>query len=364
MTVECQDQRLEEVEDASVGGVVLADGLVIPEQVDERHFALRIDAVEKAHVLVGGQRILIPTLVGEAQRDVVAQLIRAQQQLHVSLIGVAIEVSRALPAEDVACAFGEDDTITCIAEPFTDFVRVDDLRVAEGDRFHTESVHQELFLQLHLFDERAFVVQRGDAVGESTAGDFHAASGDQLFETVDDFKADLRKNLEAQAERRAEQIQEEKIIEKAVENMTVDVPPVMIEDRITHMINEFTLQLQSQGMDIDKYLASAGIDMDKLREDYREAAKKNLLADMMLEEVAKVENLKVNKAELDFEVQMMAMMYRTSPKQIEKILKENRQMSSVAANVLRRKAMQFIFDNRKDAKKVSEENKSEETKTE
>ena len=184
------------------------------------------------------------------------------------------------------------------------------------------------------------------------------------FETVDDFKADLRKNLEAQAERRAEQIQEEKIIEKAVENMTVDVPPVMIEDRITHMINEFTLQLQSQGMDIDKYLASAGIDMDKLREDYREAAKKNLLADMMLEEVAKVENLKVNKAELDFEVQMMAMMYRTSPKQIEKILKENRQMSSVAANVLRRKAMQFIFDNRKDAKKVSEENKSEETKTE
>ena len=127
-------------------------------------------------------------MVGEAQGDVVAQLIRAQQQLHVSLIGVAIEVSRALPAEDVACAFGEDDTITCIAEPFTDFVRVDDLRVAEGDRFHTESVHQELFLQLHLFDERAFVVQRGDAVGESTAGDFHAASGDQLFETVDDFR--------------------------------------------------------------------------------------------------------------------------------------------------------------------------------
>ena len=184
------------------------------------------------------------------------------------------------------------------------------------------------------------------------------------FETVDEFKADLRKNLEAQAERRAEQIQEEKILEKAVENMTVDVPPVMIEDRITHMINEFTMQLQSQGMDIDKYLASAGIDMDKLREDYRESARKNLLADMMLEEVAKVENLKVSKSELDFEVQMMAMMYRTSPKQIEKILKENRQMSSVAANVLRRKAMQFIFDNRKGAEKVAEGNKSEENKTE
>ena len=184
------------------------------------------------------------------------------------------------------------------------------------------------------------------------------------FETLDEFKADLRKNLEEQAERRAEQIQEEKIIDKAVENMTVDVPPVMIESRITQMIQELVAQLQSTGSDIDKYLASAGIDMDKLREDYREAAQKNLLTDMLLEEVAKVEDIKVSKPELDFEVQMMAMMYRTSPKQIEKILKENRQMGNVAAQVLRRKAMQFIFANRKGAEKVAEENKSEETKTE
>lgn len=179
------------------------------------------------------------------------------------------------------------------------------------------------------------------------------------FETLDEFKADLRKNLEEQAERRAERDQEEKIIDKAVENMTVDVPPVMIEDRITQMIQEFTLQLQNRGMDIDRYLASAGLDMDKLREDYREAATKNLLADILLEEVAKVENLKVSKDELDFEIQMMAMMYRTSPKQIEKILKENRQMSGVAANVLRRKAMQFIFDNRKGAEKVADEKAAE-----
>jgi len=178
------------------------------------------------------------------------------------------------------------------------------------------------------------------------------------FETLDELKADLRKNLEEQAKSRAERDQEEKIIEKAVENMTVDVPPVMIEDRITHMIQEFTLQLQSTGADIDKYLASTGTDMDKLREDYRETAKKNLLADMLLEEVAKVENLSISKQELDFELQMMAMMYRTSPKQIEKILKENRQMSGVAANVLRRKAMQFIFANRKGAE-IPAEKKSD-----
>ena len=195
------------------------------------------------------------------------------------------------------------------------------------------------------------------------------------FETLDEFKADLRKNLESQAERRAENVLQEELLNKAVENMTVDVPPVMIENRITHMIEEFTLQLQSQGGDIDKYLSSAGMDMDKLREDYRESAKQNLLADMLLEEVAKVEDLKVNKSEMDFEIQMMAMMYRAPAKQIEKILKENRQMSGIAANVLRRKAMQLIYDNRKGAEKDLDdefedefedesENKSEETKTE
>ena len=185
------------------------------------------------------------------------------------------------------------------------------------------------------------------------------------FETLDEFKSDLRKNLESQAERRAENVLQEELLNKAVENMTVDVPPVMIENRITHMIEEFTLQLQTQGGDIDKYLSSAGMDMDKLREDYRESAKQHLLEDMLLEEVAKVEDLKVNKAEMDFEIQMMAMMYSAPAKQIEKILKENRQMSGIAANVLRRKAMQFIYDNRKGAEKTSDaENKSEETKTE
>ena len=179
------------------------------------------------------------------------------------------------------------------------------------------------------------------------------------FETLDEFKADLRKNMEEAAERQAEQVQGQKVIEKAIENMTVDVPPVMIEERITHMINELSLQLQSQGMELANYLSASGSDMDKLREDYRENAKKSLLNDILLDEVAKTENITVNKQEMDFEIQMMAMMYRSTPKQIEKILKENRQMAGVATNVLRRKAAQFIMSNRFGAEKPAEENKAE-----
>ena len=94
---------------------MFADGLVVPEKVDERGVTLGVDFVEEAHVLFGGKRVLIPTLVGEAQCDVVAQLVGAQQQSHVGLVGVAVEIGRALPAEDVARALGEDDAIAGVA---------------------------------------------------------------------------------------------------------------------------------------------------------------------------------------------------------------------------------------------------------
>ena len=165
------------------------------------------------------------------------------------------------------------------------------------------------------------------------------------FETVDALRADVKKNLTISAERQAEDLQHRAAVDKATENMTVDLPPVMIENRINQLINEFTLQLQSRGMTLENYMQYSGADMDTIRENYRETAKKEVLTDVMLEEVAKVEDLKVDPKDLDYEVAMMAATYRTNPKQIVKILKENKQLSALAANVRRRKAIRFIVDN-------------------
>ena len=148
------------------------------------------------------------------------------------------------------------------------------------------------------------------------------------FETVDALRADVKKNLTISAERQAEDLQHRAAVDKATENMTVDLPPVMVENRINQLINEFTLQLQSRGMTLENYMHYSGADMDTIRENYRETAKKEVLIDVMLEEVA-----------------MMAATYRTNPKQIVKILKENKQLSALAANVRRRKAIRFIVDN-------------------
>ena len=174
------------------------------------------------------------------------------------------------------------------------------------------------------------------------------------FETLAELKEDVRKNLEIGADRQAQRKQQEKVIEKAVENMTVDVPPVMIENQITALINQFTAQLEMQGMKIEQYLSMSGTDMDKLREDYRENAKKSLLESILLEEVARAEKLEATEDEWNMELAYMAMMYRVNPKQIYKMLKENGQLANVRAGILQRKARELIIQNSNAAEKVEE----------
>ena len=189
---------------------------------------------------------------------------------------------------------------------------------------------------------------------ERPALDDEFAKKASKFETLAELKEDVRKNLEIGADRQAQRKQQEKVIEKAVENMTVDVPPVMIENQITALINQFTAQLEMQGMKIEQYLSMSGTDMDKLREDYRENAKKSLLESILLEEVARAEKLEATEDEWNMELAYMAMMYRVNPKQIYKMLKENGQLANVRAGILQRKARELIIQNSNAAEKVEE----------
>lgn len=165
------------------------------------------------------------------------------------------------------------------------------------------------------------------------------------FETLDELKADIRKNLEENAERTAENDQKSAAIEMATNNITVDIPAVMIDNRVTSMIQEMAMRLEQQGMKLEQYLQYAGTDIAKLREQYRETAEKNVKTDLMLEEVAKAEDIKVEAKDLDEEVATMAAAYGATPQQVQKIIKEQGRIGDLAASVLRKKTAQFIIDN-------------------
>ncbi len=171
------------------------------------------------------------------------------------------------------------------------------------------------------------------------------AKSSSKFQTLDELKADVRKNLEQNEERKADDAQKEKALETATNNTTVDVPPIMIDNEVSRMIREMEMRLAQQGMKLEQYLQFAGTDIAKLRETYRETAEKNVRTGLMLEEVAKAENIKVESKDLDKEVAMMAAAYGATPKQVAKIIKEQGRLSDLAATVLRNKTMQFIFDN-------------------
>ena len=180
---------------------------------------------------------------------------------------------------------------------------------------------------------------------ELPALDDEFAKKASAFQTLDELKADIRSNLERSAERQAIHDQQDAVIEKAVENMKVDIPPVMIEDRITALIRDFEAQLQMQSMKIEDYMSMMGVDMDKLRENYRDSAIKSLQADFLLEAVSKAENIEATNQELNTELAYMAMIYRTTPKQIMKILKDNGQLANIRTNVIHRKARFLIIQN-------------------
>lgn len=165
------------------------------------------------------------------------------------------------------------------------------------------------------------------------------------FEMLDELKADIRKNLEENAERTAENDQKSAAIEMATNNITVDIPAVMIDNRVTAMIQEMAMRLEQQGMKLEQYLQYAGTDIAKLREQYRETAEKNVKTDLMLEEVAKAEDIKVEAKDLDEEVAAMAAAYGATPQQVQKIIKEQGRIGDLAASVLRKKTAQFIIDN-------------------
>ncbi|MBO4401748.1 MAG: trigger factor [Selenomonadaceae bacterium] len=165
------------------------------------------------------------------------------------------------------------------------------------------------------------------------------------FETLEEFRADIKKNMTAAAERRATEKQHEDIIELAANNMTVDIPPVMIDSKIDQLIAELELNLQQRGMTLAQYMSLSGLDMDALRDSYKDAATKATRTDILLDEVSRVENIRADNTELNMELQYMAALYRTTPKQIYKVLTENNQISSLISNVLHRKVFKFIIDN-------------------
>jgi trigger factor len=164
------------------------------------------------------------------------------------------------------------------------------------------------------------------------------------------------------AKQQAEAAYEKAMIQKAVDNAKFEVPDIMVNDRVDRMIEELSLNLESRKMNLDMYLKYTGSDIAKLREKEKPVALANVKVDLVLDAIAKVENIQVTEQEAVNEMANIAQEHGASIKEVEKIIKENNTVGLLLANVLRRKAAQVIMSNAKGAKK--DEKPAEEVKEE
>ena len=119
------------------------------------------------------------------------------------------------------------------------------------------------------------------------------------FDTVDEYKADIRTKLEEAAVKQADNEFESAVLNTLIEKVDAPIPNCMFEQRIDAIMRSFEQQLQQQGMDFKLYFQYTGTDMDSLRETYRERAVNEVKLRLALEKIAEIENLEVSEEEIN-----------------------------------------------------------------
>lgn len=176
------------------------------------------------------------------------------------------------------------------------------------------------------------------------------------FDTLDEFKSDLKKQLADRKSKEAEAEREKVLVDKVGENAEVEIPEAMVQSEVQNMVRDFDNRLRAQGMNLDMFLGFSGQTVEDLKEQMKVDAEKRVRNNLVLEQIAKAENIDASEEEINKELQDMADAYKRSPEEIRNILAANGSLGSLREDVLLRKTIQFLIAN---AKEVAAE-KSEE----
>ena len=176
------------------------------------------------------------------------------------------------------------------------------------------------------------------------------------FDTLAEYKADIKKNLEESKKKQAEQAKEDEAVQKAAANSTIDIPKPMIDSQKDQMAQDFAYRLQAQGMNMEQYFQFTGFDRAKFYETMEPQAISRIRTRLTLEEVAKAENLEVTEEDMNKEYEEMAKQYNMEVEKVKEIFGDRDK--ELKADLLCRKAAKLIAENAKEAKAEKKATKS------
>ncbi len=176
------------------------------------------------------------------------------------------------------------------------------------------------------------------------------------FETLDEYKADVKKNLEKTKADGARRTQEDEAVAKVVENAEMDIPEAMITNQENNMINQMAQNMAQQGLSMDQYFQFTGTTIDQLREQVRPDAEKAVKNSLVLEAIAKEKDFEITDEDINAEITRIAEQYGMKFEDLEKNVSDT-DRTNISEDLKVQKAVDYIMDNaeEKEAEKKAEE---------
>jgi trigger factor len=163
------------------------------------------------------------------------------------------------------------------------------------------------------------------------------------FDTLDEYKADVKAKLQARKEKEAEAAKREAVITKIIENAEMDIPEAMVENQKMQMLEDFEMRLRSQGLSIEQYMQFTGMTANKFMESMAPQALKDIQYRLVLEAIAKEEKIEVEDSELDAEYQAIADTYNMPLDKVMSVIGEE-EIAGLKKDVAVRKAADLIVE--------------------
>ena len=164
------------------------------------------------------------------------------------------------------------------------------------------------------------------------------------FDTLEEYKADIRANMEKEKAANAKRVAEGELVKKAVENAQMEIPEPMVESEVYRTLNNFKQRLEGQGISMEQYMQITGSTTEKLVEEARPAALDSIKSNLVLEAIAAAENIEVSDEELEEEVKKMAEMYQMEYEKLSEMVNE-KERKNMKKDIAASKAADLLYDN-------------------
>ena len=178
------------------------------------------------------------------------------------------------------------------------------------------------------------------------------------FETLKEYKDDIKKNLTERRKKEAADAKEAEALEKLVESTDVDIPEEAIDDQTEELVREFGYRMQMQGMDPQTYMKMTGMTPEVLMGQMRPEAERRLKTRFILEAIVDAEKIVADEAEVDKEIEDIAKMYRQKPEDYKKSLSD-RELDSIKKEIAVKAAAKLVADKAKEIEKKDEDKASD-----